>query len=289
MSRIRNKLNQIQALRNINQKDTRESELSEREQLELDICELLSEEHPDILESKKKNIKLSYSTTKTIQVDSEFLRCNHVFAHIPDILITEQIEIFRTQVLKKLKQMNANSLMIASAGHQEGKTFVSANLAVSIAQHLDHTVLLIDADLRNRSYAQHDIAHLFFNSKTELGLSDYLNGEADIENLLLNPGIPRLTILPSGRSLPDSDVFLGSPKMKKLVCEMKARYSTERIIIFDSSTFLSNADSLILSKHVDAVLLVVENEKTEKKALLRTIEMLEDKNKIIGTVMNKAR
>jgi non-specific protein-tyrosine kinase len=120
-------------------------------------------------------------------------------------------------------------------------------------------------------------------------LSDYLKGEVDIENLLLNPGIPRLTILPSGRSLPDSDVFLGSLKMENLICEMKTRYSTERIIIFDSSSFLSNADSLILSKHVDAVLLVVENEKTEEKALLRTIEMLEDNTKIIGTVMNKTR
>jgi len=97
-----------------------------------------------------------------------------------------------------------------------------------------------------------------------------------------------LTILPSGKELPDSAAFLGSPKMEDMVYEMKSRYPSERILIFDCSSFLSSADSLILSKFVDAVLLVVENEKTEINALQRMTELLKDKI-IVGTVMNKSR
>jgi protein-tyrosine kinase len=289
MSRLKKRLNQIEALRRQGQQNVPELvELSEREQLELDISRLLGNEHPESLESKKKQIKLSYSNTKTIAADPEALRCNHVFAHIPNMQITEQIEMLRTQVLKKLESMSGNTLMITSANHREGKTFISTNLAVSIVQNLDRTVMLIDADLKNRSYPHHDMTRVFFNSETRPGLSDYLLREANITDLLVNPGIPRLTLLPGGKSLPDASVYLGSQRMEDLINETKKRYSTERILIFDSSSCLSNSGPMILSKHVDAVLLVVENERTEKKDLLRTIESLETK-KIIGVVMNKAK
>ena len=184
--------------------------------------------------------------------------------------------------------MNANSLMVTSANHREGKTFISTNLAVSIAQNLDRTVMLIDADLRNRSYERHNMANIFFDSHSCSGLSDYLSGSSKIEDLLVNPGIPRLTILPSGEALPHSAEYLGSPKMEKLIYEMKSKYSRERILIFDCSSFSPNADPLILSRFVDAVLLVVENERTEIKDLQRMIGLLKD-TKIVGAVMNKSK
>jgi non-specific protein-tyrosine kinase len=109
-----------------------------------------------------------------------------------------------------------------------------------------------------------------------------------MSDVLINPGIPRLTLLPKGQGLPDSSSLLGSAKMEELVCEVKSRYSNERIILFDCSSFLSNADPLIISKYVDAVLLVVENEKTDIDSLQRMIDLLKDKQ-IIGTVMNKIR
>jgi non-specific protein-tyrosine kinase len=268
--------------------DSGDVALSEREQLEHDISELLRIEHPEILDSKQKRIQLSYSKTKTINTDSETMLCNRVFAHKPDFKITEKIEILKFQVLKKLEQLNANSLMITSAGPSEGKTFVSANLAVSIAQNLDRTVMLIDADLRNRTRRHQDIANVFFNSYSGAGLADYLMGAAKISDVLINPGIPRLTLLPRGQGLLDSPTLLESAKMKELICEMKSRYSKERIILFDCSSFLPNADALILSRFVDAVLLVVESEKTRIDALKRMIDLLKEKL-IIGTVINKSR
>jgi non-specific protein-tyrosine kinase len=262
--------------------------LSEREQLEQDIIELLRKESPEILESRQKQIQLSYSKTKTIDADSETLLGNRVFAHKPEFLVSEQIEILRFQVLKQLDQLNANSLMITSAAYGEGKTFISTNLAISIAQNLDRTVMLIDADLRNRTRRHQDIANIFFNSYSGEGLSDYLQGTAKISDVLINPGIPRLTLLPRGQGLLDSPTLLESAKMEELVGEMKSRYSNERIILFDGSAFLPNADALILSRFVDAVLVVVESEKTRIDALKKTIDLLKERN-IIGTVMNKTR
>lgn len=261
--------------------------LSERVKLENDIRRLLRTEHPDELGTMQKEIKLAYTQTKTIKTDIDTLKGNGVFALSHDTNITKQIEILRAQVLKKLKQLNANSLMITSANHKEGKTFTSTNLAVSIAQNLDRTVMLVDADLRNRSYKHHNMANVFFNSNNRAGLSDYLSGNIKLKNLLVNPGIPRLTVLPSGKALPDSAAYLGSPKMEELILDMKSKYANERVLIFDCSSFLSNADPFVLSKYVDAVLLVVENERTDIKDLQRMIEMLKD-NKIIGTVLNKS-
>ena len=260
--------------------------LSEREQLERDIRKLLMDEHPDLLGSMRKQIRLQYSKTQKIRTDPQALFKNHVFALTPDLDITKQIEILRAQVLKRLKSMNANCLMVTSANSREGKTFISTNLAVSMAQNLDRTVLLVDADMKNRRDKRHNTADVFFNSSSKAGLSDYLSGKAEIEDLLINPGIPRLTLLPSGKALPDSAALMGSPKMEALVRDMKSRYSRERIVIFDCPSFLSNADPLILSRYVDAVLIVVESAKTESRSLMRMLGLLKDKN-IVGTVLNK--
>ena len=261
--------------------------MSERVKLENDIRQLLRTEHPDELGTMQKEIKLAYTQTRTIKTDPATLKGNGVFALSHDTDITKQIEILRAQVLKKLKQMNANSLMITSANHREGKTFTSTNLAVSIAQNLDRTVMLVDADLRNRSYKHHNMANVFFNSNNRAGLSDYLSGHVKLKDLLVNPGIPRLTVLPSGKALPDSAAYLGSPRMEELIYDMKSKYANERVLIFDCSSALSNADPFVISKFVDAVLLVVENEGTNIKDLQRMTELLKD-TRIIGTVLNKS-
>jgi Mrp family chromosome partitioning ATPase len=199
MSKIKKALERSRGLRaqNLGVSDIA---LSEREKLERDIRKLLQEEHPDLLGGMKKQIKLHYSKTQKIPTDPQVLLNNHVFALTHDLEITKQIEILRAQVLKRLKDLKANSLIVTSANNGEGKTFISTNLAVSIAQHLDRTVMLVDADLRNRIYKHHNLANVFFNSYHRAGLSDYLSGKAEIEELLVNPGIPRLTILPSGKA-----------------------------------------------------------------------------------------
>lgn len=285
MSRLKKALERCEAIRDGRDDGT---VLSEREQLERDIGEVLKKEFPEMLGNKQKRIRLSYSRTKTVPVNSEKLEQNRVYAHLPDMKITEQIEMLRYQVIKSLRELNANTLMITSANHNEGKTFISANLAVSIAKNRDRTVMLVDADFNKRSYGSNRISSVFFGSDCTAGLSEYLQGTTELSEILINPGISRLTVLPRGSDLANSASFLGSVRMEGLIDELKSRYANERITLFDCPAFLSNADPLILSKFIDAVLLVVEPEKTQESALKRVMDMLKDKP-IIGTVMNKAR
>ncbi|MBW1679928.1 MAG: AAA family ATPase [Deltaproteobacteria bacterium] len=222
-----------------------------------------------------------YQRTKVIQVDPSTLRKNKIVSLFPDNRMTDQIKILRTQILKRMKELSGNSLLVTSPGPGEGKTLTAVNLAVSISLELDRTVLLVDADLRTPSI------HRYFGFKEDGGLSDHLVGGADIADLMVNPGIEKLTILPAGKALPNSSEHLGAPRMESLVKEMKERYS-ERFIIFDCSSLLTSADPISFSRFVDGVLLVVEAEKCTRKDLTRALELLRDRP-LVGTVFNKAR
>jgi protein-tyrosine kinase len=122
----------------------------------------------------------------------------------------------------------------------------------------------------------------------EEGLSNYLLDQAELQDLLINPGIERLVLLPAGRPLPNSAEMLGSPRMETLVNDIKCRYPADRVVIFDSSSLLTSADPLVLTRYVDGILLIVEEEKTTTEDLKKTMELLKD-TPVIGTVMNKTR
>jgi non-specific protein-tyrosine kinase len=195
--------------------------------------------------------------------------------------MTDQLKILRTKVMNKMEQIGGNSLLVTSANPQEGKTLTAINLAVSISHKVDHTVLLVDANLRTPSI------HHYFGLDIDKGLSDYLLLQADLPDLLLNPGIDKLVILPAGKPLPNSADLLGAPRMESLVREMKARYSN-RFIIFDSPSLLYSADPLVCSRFTDAILMVVESEKSSTKDLEQVCELLKDRV-LIGSVLNKAK
>ena len=112
--------------------------------------------------------------------------------------------------------------------------------------------------------------------------------QAELQDLFINPGIERLILLPAGRPLPNSAEMLGSPRMEMLVNDIKCRYPKDRILIFDSSSLLTSADPLVLTRYVDGILLVVEEEKTTTEDLKKVMELLNDKP-VIGTVMNKSK
>lgn len=239
-------------------------------------------------EDCRPEIDISYSETKVKKIEEDRLKKGKVISLFHDIDKIDEIKTLRTQVLSQLNQMGGNSILITSSNPYEGKTFTAINLGVSIAQELDRTVLLVDADLRKHSKYHKDFAADFFGTDMDEGLSNYLLGQAEIPELLVNPGIERLVILPAGRPLPNAAELLGSPRMVMLVNDIKSRYSDDRIIIFDSSSMLSCADPLVLSRYVDGILLIVEQEKTTANELKKSIELLKDKP-VIGTVMNKSR
>lgn len=235
-----------------------------------------------------QEVKITYSRTRVQRVDRDILRKNKIFSLFKENRATDQIDALRTQILSKLKKMKGNSILVTSAHPGEGKTFTSINLGVSITQQLDRTVLVVDADLRNPWRNHFDFATDFFGVTIKKGLADYLMGRAEIEEVLLNPGIEKLTILPAGKPMPNSAEMLGSKKMEKLIIDLKTRYSGDRIVIFDSPALLACTDPLVFSHLVDGVLLVVESERTTPDDLKRVMELLKDRP-LLGAVLNKSK
>ena len=220
------------------------------------------------------------SRTKIQPISHDVLRDNKIFALFTKYKVNDQIKTLRTQVLKKLEKIGSNIIMITSANPGEGKTFTSINLGVSIAQELDRTVLIVDADLKNPAKDHYDFATDFFSMKVETGLADVLLGNIQLDDALINPGIEKLTILPGGNYLHNSAELLGSPQMELLIKEIKTRYK-DRIIIFDTPAILSCADPIQLTKFVENVLFVVEEEKTSAEDIRQSMKLLSDIN-IIG-------
>ena len=235
-----------------------------------------------------ENFSVAYSKTRIQTVDPAVLKQNKVISLFHDERMTDHLKTLRTQLLNSLEKIGGNSLLITSAHPGEGKTFMAINLGVSIAQEMDHTVVIVDADLRNPARNHRNFSKDFFGISPEKGLSDYLTGQAEIPDLLINPGIDKLTILPAGKPMANSAEHLGSPRMEKLVKEMRDRYCDDRIVIFDTPALLTSADPMVFARGVDGVLLVVEAEKTTPADLKRCRELLSGCN-ILGTVLNKAK
>jgi non-specific protein-tyrosine kinase len=236
----------------------------------------------------RPELEISYSDTRVKKIDERILKKGKVISLFHDIDKIDEIKTLRTQVINQLNDLGGNSILITSSNPYEGKTFTAINLGVSISQELDRSVLLVDADLRKHPKYHKDFAVDFFGTDMNEGLSNYLLGQAELQDLLVNPGIERLVLLPAGRPLPNSAELLGSPRMVMLVNDIKSRYCDDRIIIIDSSSLLTCADPLVLSRYVDGILFVVEYEKTTTTQLKQSMELLKDKP-LLGTVVNKSK
>jgi len=236
----------------------------------------------------RPEMDICYSETKVKKIDSRILKKGKVISLFHDVEKIDQIKALRTQVLNRLNQVGGNTILITSANPYEGKTFTAINLGVSIAQELDRTVLIVDADLRKHTRHHKDFSVDFFGTDMSEGLSNYLLGQAEIPDLLVNPGIDRLVLLPAGRPLNNSSELLGSPRMVMLVNDIKSRYADDRIIILDSCSLLGCADPLVLTRYVDGILFVAEAEKTSAEDINKSMELLKGKP-VFGTVFNKMR
>jgi len=223
---------------------------------------------------------IDYTQTRIFRVNHHTMRDNRLISFFDESHVSAQYKILRTQILHKTKEEGLNTILVTSAGESEGKSITAANLAISLAREVTHTVLLVDADLRNPSL------HRLFGVEPEGGLSDCLLNDIPLSDLLINPDINKLTILPGRHKLPESAEIVGSPKMMELIHEMKNRYQ-DRYIIFDSPPLIGSADTLILSKFVDGVILVVEYGRTQKDQIEKAMELLKEIN-VIGTILNKA-
>jgi exopolysaccharide/PEP-CTERM locus tyrosine autokinase len=173
-----------------------------------------------------------------------------------------------------------NTILVTSGTMGEGKSVTSTNLAISLAQEFDHTVLLVDADLRRPT------CHNLLCLENGYGLSDCLMEGADISKGMIQTGIGKLSFLPAGTPMANPGEFLASQRMAAMLKEMKERYS-DRYVIIDTPPILPFAESRILARLADMVLLVVKEGCLSKYELGETMEALSGAN-LAGAVYSQA-
>ncbi|MCG8669101.1 MAG: CpsD/CapB family tyrosine-protein kinase [Pseudomonadales bacterium] len=230
--------------------------------------------------SDKINYPISYLNTQIHHVDDTWLKKNRVLHGGSEPEIISAYKLLRTQVLQKMNANNWKSLAVISARSGQGSTLTAVNLAISIAMEYRHTTLLADFNLKAPQ------VHRYFNYEPTIGLSDYLLHDAPVNDMLFNPGIESLVVLPGREAFDDSSERLMSPSVRGLVDDMVHRYKS-RLVIFDLPPLLESDDTVAFLDQFDAGLLVVEECKTTKSDILRMSELLGDKP-ILGTLLNNA-
>ena len=173
-----------------------------------------------------------------------------------------------------------NTVLVTSSVSEEGKSMTALNLAISLAKEHNHTVLLVDADLRRPS------VHKYLDITPEVGLVDCLRDNLPIQKALVKTGIGNLVILPAGGAVKDPVDMLSSNRMKEIVAELKQRYP-ERYVIFDTPPILPFADAGVLAGIVDATLFVVREGMARSEDVVKGLETLKGRN-LLGIVYNDA-
>jgi len=222
-----------------------------------------------------------YSQTRAIKISEKAMKKNRLIGGTGVGAEMDSYRMLRTNLMHILRANNWKTLAITSTRPGEGKTLTAINLAISMAMDVNHTVLLVDMDLRKPSI------HHYLNYKHKKGLSEFITEDIALEKLLITLAeIPRLVILPGNKAFTHSSEIMSLPKMVKMIEEIKARCS-DRYIIFDLPPMLSTDDALVFSQHADAYLLVIEDGKTQQDDLRRVKEIMRPIN-IIGTILNKS-
>lgn len=223
---------------------------------------------------------IDYTQTRKVELDPELLRDNFVLIGLEDKRVIDSYKLLRTRVMHRMQQNKWKTLGITSARENEGKTLTSVNLAISIAMKLNFTVVLVDADLRKPS------VHKCLGFSPKLGLSDYLESDIPVEEIMIHPGVDRFVVLPGKDSIYHASELLASPRMAHLVGELKARYPS-RLVLFDLPPALVGDDVVAFAPYIDAAILVVEDGRSRADDLTMAIQLLEE-TQLIGTVLNKS-
>jgi len=203
-----------------------------------------------------------------------------VAQHLPKSQMSEAFRALRTALLLSQAEHPPQVILVTSALPREGKTTAAANLAVTLAQLGDRT-LLIDADLRKPGIDR----LLNLGSGKYAGLSSYLAGVSSLDLVTVqHPAIPNLSAIPTGPLPPNPADLLSSHKLADAVAELRTKF---KFVVIDSPPVMAATDAVILSVQADGVLLVVRCGETPKEAFTRTRDLLISvKCRLLGVVLN---
>src|SRR5262252_7066571 len=207
-------------------------------------------------------------------------RIELVAHHLPKSQMSEAFRALRTALLLSQAGHPPQVILVSSALPREGKTTAASNLAVTLAQLGDKTVVL-DADLRKPGVGR----LLSLEADKHAGLSSYLAGVSTLDLVTVpHPAIPNLVAIPTGPLPPNPADLLSSHKLAEAIAELRKKY---KFVVIDSPPIMAATDAVILSVQADGVLLVVRSGETPKEAFTRARDLLHSvKSNLLGVVLN---
>lgn len=205
-------------------------------------------------------------------------------------LLADLLRVVKRPLLQNIRKSpeqggparRGNVIAITSALPGEGKTFVSTNLAMSIALEVDHAAILVDGDVLRPSVFNR------LNLQPQSGLMDMLvNPRLRLEDQLVQTNVAKLSLLSAGTAQDRAEELLASASMDRLLDELSARFA-DRVIIIDSPPLLMTTESRALAEKAGQVVLVVEADRTPREQVARAFETLTN-CPIVMSVLNKSR
>ena len=192
-------------------------------------------------------------------------------------IIAELIKSIRSKLIFSLPKDKLKTILVTSAGPQEGKTFTAVNLAAAFAQSGEKT-LLVDCDLRRPS------VHKIFTLKNGKGVSDYLVGEVELDKIIKQTEIKNLSVIFSGSFAPNPAELLNPQNLEQFIQLLKAKFDR---IILDSPPIIPVSDVISLSTVVDGVIQVIQWGKVSRQVIKRAAKTLREVNaRILGAILN---
>lgn len=237
----------------------------------------LREEKPIRLMVEEPEVKLARQIASDLISEKSFSD-SLIMLSSPDSADAETFKILRGQILFPKDRKPPRTMLVTSTFPAEGKTYVAANLAATLALSIDEYVLAIDADLRRPKL------HRMFGYSKVQGLHEHLVEGRKLEEIILKSGIDKLSILPAGKPPRNPTELLSSNMMRTFLDEVKGRY-TDRFLIIDSPPSSVTAEGKFLAQQVDGVIFVVMANTTPRKDIEKTIDSI-GREKIIGIVFN---
>lgn len=195
--------------------------------------------------------------------------------------ISEAYRTLRTNLEFSSLDRPLRTMVVTSAGPEEGKSTTLANLAVTLAQ-AEKRVILVDCDLRRPS--QHQI----FDVENSVGLTTMVVDEEAFKNPpLQETPVPTLKLLPSGPLPPNPSELLGSRRMGEIIATLREGAD---LVLFDAPPIIAVTDAAVLASKVDGVLLVINAGTTKRDHAQRAKALLEKVNaRLVGAVLNNVR
>ena len=201
---------------------------------------------------------------------------NDNYIHINDKLLNNSLEFYKNLRTNLIYMGDIKVIGLASSGANEGKTVTAVQLALSFAE-LNKKIIFVDCDLRRSSLK--DYLHI---GGVQNGLSEFLSNQTN--DIIHKTNIENLDMIFTGKFPPNPSELLFTERFSKLIQELKKHYD---YVIVDTPPVMAGADAIIVGRNCDGLVMVVKNQVTKRKALLRAKQELERNGvKLLGSVLN---